>query len=239
MSFKAVFISDLHLHPEEHLIQQRWEKFLDWAKCNTQSIYILGDFFHVWAGDDTMTQWHKQIIQQLVRLVESGIKIYWMPGNRDFLMGRDFCEQAKIIPLPDPFVWVTPNNTRILLAHGDAYCTYDKGHQWLRRFTRNKLFINLFLKLPLNLRTQWVNKVRTYSAQNRSKPKEYLSINTNALYKDLKQNSCTKVIHGHIHQPAKIIHNHWVQYVLSDWDHAPTIVCYTQDNQLMLFSDIL
>jgi len=223
--YLAVFISDLHLHPEDPAIYARWENFLRWAPEHTQVIYILGDFFHVWAGDDAMTPWNHAIAKQLADLVAGGIVIYWMAGNRDFLLGKQFCALAKITQIPDPYV-LNLDQESILLTHGDAYCTKDKGHQWLRRLTRNRGFINAFLHLPLVWRQRLVQKVRTYSAQNRQKPRASLAIVAEVMLRQMAKYHTKIVIHGHIHQPGRITHGECLQYVLSDWDDTPLILCY-------------
>jgi UDP-2,3-diacylglucosamine hydrolase len=223
--YSAVFISDLHLHPEDKAITARWEKFLHWAPLNTQAIYILGDFLHVWAGDDAMTPWSHGIAKQLAELANHGIVIYWMPGNRDFLLGKKFCALAKITRIPDPYV-LSLGQESILLTHGDSYCTKDKGHQWLRRLTRNRVFITAFLHLPLVWRRRLVQKVRTYSSQNRQKPRASLTIVAEVMLRQMAKQHTQIVIHGHIHQPGCIAHGEYLQYVLSDWDDIPAILCY-------------
>ena len=140
----AMFISDLHLHPEDSEITAKYMRFCSWARGKTKKIYILGDFLHVWPGDDAMDAWSKKILGSLADLVDSGIKVYFMPGNRDFLIGKKFIRYAKLIELAEPAI-ITLGNRKVLLVHGDRYCTKDKSHQRLRRFTRNKLFKFIFI----------------------------------------------------------------------------------------------
>ncbi len=136
---EAVFISDLHLHPDDKNIQNRFNQFISWAQNKTKSIYILGDFVHVWPGDEALDFWANSIIKQLNSLADLGIKLYFMPGNRDFLMGSSFLNKAHMQYLPDPTP-ISIGETIVLLSHGDRYCTRDKSHQWLRRLTRNDIF---------------------------------------------------------------------------------------------------
>ena len=101
---EAVFISDLHLHPEEPKITARFNDFIDWAALNTQTVYILGDFFHAWAGDDGLKPWSKTIAERLLWLSKQGVSLYFMHGNRDFLVGKHFATAAGMTILREPTV---------------------------------------------------------------------------------------------------------------------------------------
>lgn len=225
---EAVFISDLHLHPLDAAITLRFKQFLHWAKKRTQAIYILGDFFHAWAGDDGLDAWSLNLASELRGLSDGGIKLYFMAGNRDFLLGKGFAKEAKLGLLPDPSL-ITLGEEKILLSHGDRYCTKDNAHKALRFLTRNALFPRLFLSLPYSLREKLVFKVR-----EKSKSKAFDPVNrgivVESLIKDLQRHKTTTVIHGHIHQPGLTRHRgvngSYLQYVLSDWDDKPVILCY-------------
>lgn len=226
---EAVFISDLHLHPDETGITERFNRFITWAATNTRTVYILGDFFHVWAGDDAFDAWSNLIVSQLAWLVTQGVTLYFMPGNRDFLSGHDFATRARAIPLTEPAM-ITLGNERVLLVHGDRYCTRDKGHQWLRRLTRNRIFPMLFLRLPLSLRERLVNKVRESSQANRSKPVDQMNVVASAILAHMRTLKTNTLVHGHTHKPGLTTHDEkgvlYRQYVLSDWDDNPLILCY-------------
>lgn len=233
---EAVFISDLHLHPKQSDITKRFEAFVDWAKTNTQSIYILGDFFHVWVGDDLITEFELSIAKQLQQLADLGIHLYFMPGNRDFLMGEDFLKLAKVQYLPDPSV-ISLKGVRVFLTHGDAYCLHDKAHQFLRKISRPLLFKKTFLAFPKSIRARIVHKVRNLS-QNKKQIKANHSIKyqlvKSKLYSHMKKFNLMTTIYGHIHRPGEH-HTHWKnrlmnEYVLSDWDNDPLILCYDVTN---------
>jgi UDP-2,3-diacylglucosamine hydrolase len=230
---EAVFISDLHLSPHEPAISSRFSSFIEWAKANVKAVYILGDFIHVWAGDDTLDDWSKGIAQQLSSLTENGIDVYYMHGNRDFLLGQRFLKLANTKLLPDPYI-LTLGNQQVLLTHGDQYCTLDKGHQWLRTLTRNKLFPSLFLMLPTWLRKRIVMNVRHCSQNASSKTKEQLSIVVKDMLSNMRENRVNTIIHGHIHTPGtneyKDRQDSFTQYVLSDWDDTPQLMCYYLTN---------
>lgn len=226
---EAVFISDLHLHPNEPLIYHRFQTFIDWAIKHVKSVYILGDFFHVWPGDEALDEWSMTIARLLSSLHDKHINVYFMPGNRDFLVGSQFIKYAHLQALPDPSI-ITLGNERVLLTHGDRYCINDKGHQWLRWLTRNRWFSALFLRIPYKIRKKMVSTVRYHSATHRQKSQAMLAIVVPAMLAHLDQLGVQQVIHGHIHQPKvesycrhdKTYH----QYVLSDWDDKVHLVCY-------------
>ncbi len=232
----AAFISDLHLHPDEAAITERFNRFISWAATNTRAVYILGDFFHVWTGDDAIDEWSSSIVERLAWLVSQGVTVYFMPGNRDFLLGDRFAKRANVIKLTEPTM-ITLGNERVLLVHGDRYCTLDKGHQWLRRLTRNRIFPMIFLRLPLSIRAGLVNKVRASSQANRSKPASQMDVVIADMLNHMQQLDVTILVHGHTHKPGLTTHDYqgtsYRQYVLSDWDDNPLIMCY--DNSMGLY----
>ncbi|MDP3561193.1 MAG: UDP-2,3-diacylglucosamine diphosphatase [Legionellaceae bacterium] len=231
---EAVFISDLHLHPDMPEITQQFYEFIKWAAVYTKNIYILGDFFHVWPGDDAIDEWSGAIADQLAWLAAQGVAVYFMHGNRDFLLGNQFFARANLRKLPEASV-IKLGQERVAVVHGDCYCTHDTGHQWLRRLTRNKLFSTLFLTLPYTFRARIVQQVRQYSQTNRSKPLTKMEVVVPVMLRHLRRLRVHQVIHGHIHQPGLNLHtNKWgnyKQYVLSDWDEKPTLVCYNKSNK--------
>lgn len=238
---EAVFISDLHLNPEQPEIEERFQHFVKWAAISTRRLYILGDFFHVFAGDDSVNHWHEQIGAQLAWLSEQGVSISFLHGNRDFLLGERFAELASMILLPDPSV-ILLDEKRVLLTHGDQYCQNDRGHQWLRAFTRNRLFSFLFLKMPLAWREKCVSGVRAYSQHNRGKSPSRFAIVPSVMIKQMKQYDTRVIVHGHIHKYGLTIRHandlDYQQYVLSDWDTPPAILCYNESKGFYFVSDL-
>lgn len=227
---EAVFISDLHLNPEEPAIFTRFQAFLKWAVRHTRTVYILGDFLHVWAGDDDTSPWSVLIVEQLATLAQKGVKLYFMPGNRDFLIGQAFLTQAKMQALVDPTV-ITLDHTPVLLTHGDALCTHDKAHQRWRRLTRHPWFARLFLKCPRTWRRACVRTVRQRSQHYGHLKQSDVVVST--LLQMMQRYHVRVLIHGHTHRPGVQEHlahqkqtAFYRQYVLSDWDDAPHILCY-------------
>jgi UDP-2,3-diacylglucosamine hydrolase len=227
---ETVFISDLHLHPHNSEIQERFNTFLGWAKKNSlKKIYILGDFFHAWAGDDSINDWSRSIAGDLNNLVQQGIELFYMHGNRDFLLGKEFAKLAGWTILPEPTI-VYLGSEKILLAHGDRYCIKDKSHQWFRKLTRNSFFPWFFLKLPLQYRLGLVDKVRQISQESYKKTTEQMDVVAEAVIKHMRHWNAHILIHGHTHKPGLTTHSsntvEFKRYVLSDWDDMPALLCY-------------
>lgn len=225
----AVFISDLHLHPDDKDIQERFNTFIKWARNSVKKIYILGDFFHAWAGDDSINEWSKAIAQQLYGLTQNNTSIYFMHGNRDFLLGKKYAQLAGWTTLPEPTL-IELGGEQILLVHGDRYCTKDRGHQRLRILTRNRLFTMLFLSCSLKFREQLVNKVRTISANKQNKPVEEMDVVADAVIEHMSKFQISTLIHGHTHRPGITKYDkgskELTRFVLSDWDDTPQLLCY-------------
>jgi len=239
--FEAVFISDLHLSPQEPLITKRFEFFIQWAAKHTKSVYILGDFFHAWAGDDDKESWSDSISQQLRWLAEQKVSIFYLHGNRDFLLGQDFANEARMTILKEPTL-INLENTPVLLVHGDRYCTKDKSHQWFRRLTRNPWFTRFFLLFPLKFRKKLVATVRQHSQTNHSKTIEQMDIVPQPMLRQMDEYKVTILIHGHTHKPG--LRKHWYnerqynQYTLSDWDDSPQLLCYNKSYGLYFNHDV-
>ncbi|KTC86715.1 UDP-2,3-diacylglucosamine diphosphatase [Legionella brunensis] len=244
----AVFISDLHLHPAEAEINARFNAFIDWAAAHTKAVYILGDFFHAWPGDDGLDAWSKTIAQRLAWLAQQKVLIYYLHGNRDFLLGKKFADLAGMTILSEPAILTFDSDIRplskhaavelqkksIMLAHGDRYCTLDKAHQRFRRLTRNRWFAKIFLCLPFSLRNKIVNKVRQHSQTNRTKTAIEMDVVVESMLQHMLKQHINILVHGHTHKPGLINYQYnnsiYQQYVLSDWDESPSLLCYDNTN---------
>jgi UDP-2,3-diacylglucosamine hydrolase len=239
---EAMFIADLHLHPEMPEITHKFFAFIKWAANKTKTLYILGDFLHAWPGDDAMDEWSDSIANKLSWLSSQGVDIYFMPGNRDFLVSRRFLTSSKMQEISEPSV-IKFGDERVLLVHGDRYCTKDRAHQYLRRFTRNSLFKLIFLRTPYKFRARIVSTIRKYSQSAKSKPQKNMQAIPSAITKHLRSLKSNTVVHGHTHQPGLTKHvdnqDDFYQYVLSDWDENPSIMCYnsTKKFHYVLFAE--
>ncbi|TLY47259.1 MAG: UDP-2,3-diacylglucosamine diphosphatase [Gammaproteobacteria bacterium] len=198
----TLFISDLHLSPEQSAITQLFLNFLRRQARNAEALYILGDLFETWIGDDSVNAYHRTIIAALAELTSSGIAIYFMPGNRDFLIGKHFIQQTGCRYLPDPTV-INLYGNPTLLTHGDMFCRLDKDYQRFRRWSRYPFWQFLFLHLPVSWRQEIANYLRgqdhSNSSINAAKYDVVLSdlIACSQNYPGIKQ-----IIHGHTHLPS-------------------------------------
>lgn len=226
---EAVFISDLHLNPDSPELTSHFIQFCQWAVKHTKTVYILGDFFHLWIGDDDNSTWIEPICDALKDLEEKGVKLFYMGGNRDFLLGNRFCQRSQMQYLPDATMLQLDDKT-VALTHGDRLCTKDKAHQLFYRLTRNTLFRFIFNGLPFNLRLFFAQGVRNRSQRNKPKQPSVGYVTLAGLKRFTRKYPCDMVIHGHTHQPA--LHQHVLEdrviarYVLSDWDDKIVLLCY-------------
>ncbi|WP_235826886.1 UDP-2,3-diacylglucosamine diphosphatase [Facilibium subflavum] len=213
MSKTYYIISDLHLSADRLVIVKLFEQFLnDIAKANTQ-LYILGDFFDYWIGDDDPTPFNQIIADKLKKARDNGLEIFLMHGNRDFLIGRSFAKKANISLIDDPFI-LKATNQEILLMHGDLLCTDDKSYQLFRKLSRNILVKKLYLSLPLSLRLKLAKKIRQKSQQKNQKYK-IIDVTEKGIQKYI--NGYQTLIHGHTHLMDIHHKDSYTRYVLGDW----------------------
>ena len=217
-----LLISDLHLEQERPDISRAFLHFLDTRARQAEALYILGDFFEVWIGDDAMTPFQRGIAAALRRLSDSGTRIYLMHGNRDFLLGKAFCREAGCTLLGDPHV-VSLNGEKVLLMHGDSLCTLDIGYQKMRRLLRNPLSLFILRNLPLSTRHKLARKLRSESrSQTRMKASDIVDVTPDEVQRVMARHGVKTLIHGHTHRPA--VHELLVdgqparRIVLGDWD---------------------
>jgi len=217
-----LLISDLHLQEERPDITRAFLDFLGGRARSAEALYILGDFFEAWIGDDAMTPFQSSICAALRALSDGGTKIFLMHGNRDFLIGSTFCKKAGCTLLADPSV-VRLNGEPVLLMHGDSLCTLDQGYMRLRRVLRNPLTLFVLRNLPLSTRHKLARKLRSESrAQTRMKASDIVDVTPEEVPRVMRQHGVSTLIHGHTHRPAV----HAVQIgdlpgrriVLGDWD---------------------
>lgn len=217
----TLFISDLHLSENHPEITRAFERFLQEKASHAEALYILGDFFEAWVGDDDHSELINHIKKLLKNLSASGVKLFIMRGNRDFLIGKKFCKDVGATFLPDPSL-ITINNQRILLTHGDYLCTDDRAHQAFRRKADHPHLQKLFMLLPLFLRRYLADKMRTYSIERQKARKIYIDVNQAAVEDLMKKHAILLMIHGHTHRPNthefELNNQKAKRIVLSDWD---------------------
>ncbi|QPG62780.1 UDP-2,3-diacylglucosamine diphosphatase [Pseudomonas sp. BIGb0427] len=217
-----LLISDLHLQEERPDITRAFVDLLDGRARHAEALYILGDFFEAWIGDDAMTPFQASICQALRALSDSGTQVFVMHGNRDFLLGQAFCKAAGCTLLADPSV-VEMGGEPVLLMHGDSLCTRDLAYMKMRRYLRNPLSLWILRHLPLSTRQKLARKLRSESrAQTRMKANDIVDVTAEEVPRIMQQYGVRTLVHGHTHRPA--IHKLVVgdqparRIVLGDWD---------------------
>ena len=218
-----LLISDLHLEEQRPDITRAFLALLDGRARAAESLYILGDFFEAWIGDDAMSPFQLSICKALRALSDSGTQVFLMHGNRDFMVGTAFCKAAGCTLLKDPSV-VQLNGEPVLLMHGDSLCTRDEAYMRMRRYLRNPLTLWVLRHLPLGTRHKLARKLRNESrAQTRMKANDIVDVTPEEIPRIMAQYGVRTLIHGHTHRPA--IHKLLVgndaakRIVLGDWDH--------------------
>lgn len=233
----TLFISDLHLDDSRPNITAL---FLDFLKNNArraEALYILGDFFEAWVGDDDDSSLGKTVTHALRELSEHGVPIFFMRGNRDFLIGADFANRAGLQILPDPCV-LELYGTPTLLMHGDLLCSDDTAYQAFRAQVRGNAWQSQFLSQPLAARQAFAAQARAASKQHQSglmddKQENIMDVTQTTVEAIMKRYGVNRLIHGHTHRPA--IHQFHVdevssqRIVLGDW--------YSQGSVLQVDSD--
>lgn len=210
-----LFISDLHLSPEHpRLVRGFLDLLVHYQNKQTQ-LYILGDWFNAWIGDDYSAPWLDEIVEALKDFNQKGNRVYFQVGNRDFALNQVFLNKFNGVLLPDIYYLNIAGN-QYRLEHGDALCTDDISYQRFKKIIRNPLLVALLRRTPLNFRTKLVNGFRKRSsADKQQKSYEIMDVNEQAVISALEDADI--LIHGHTHRPSI----HQVQakqrIVLGDW----------------------
>jgi len=220
----ALFISDLHLQAALPRTTQAFFDFLTEHAAFAQQLYLLGDIFEYWAGDDDLeTPYNRAIANALRQLGERGVQLFWIAGNRDFLVGSAFAEAAGLTILDDPHV-IHLAGRDIALAHGDAQCTDDTAYMAFRAQVRQPAWQQQFLAMPLAQRKAIIEGVRQNSKDaNKEKSNEIMDVNADAIAALYDSTGTQVLIHGHTHRPA--LHaveangQKRLRYVLPDWEY--------------------
>ena len=225
-----LFVSDVHLDASSQEASDQFLGFLQTHALNAEALYILGDLFEVWVGDDDSDADKRRVCSGLRELTQRGVACFVLHGNRDFLLGRGFCEATGCRLMPDPVV-AEFDGERVLLTHGDALCTDDHAYQELRTIVRTALWQRRFLKLPLADRELIANQARAGSRQHttRTIPK-IMDVNPQAVEKAYRVANVRRMIHGHTHRPG--IHDTTIdgiptqRIVLGSWYEQGSYLVY-------------
>ena len=228
-AISTLFISDLHLSEEYPDITRLFQTFLHSCASRAGCLYILGDLFEAWLGDDAGDSFSDTIINALQQLHHQGTDIAIMHGNRDFLLGQAFCEQSGCRLLDDPTL-IELDGKRVLLSHGDILCTDDHEYQKFRRQVRDPEFRKSLLAMSVQQRRQQANHYLETSRQaKRLKPQDIMDVNAGAVERMMDEYQVNCLIHGHTHRPA--VHNLGnkgtgtrQRIVLGDWGRSGSVL---------------
>jgi len=234
MRDETLFISDLHLTIERPEITQKFIHFLKHRAPQAEALYILGDFFDSWIGDDDFSPPIGKVKKHLKALVQTGTKVFYIHGNRDFLIGQKFCQESGVILLNEYSV-IDLYGTPTLLTHGDLLCTDDVAYQDFRMKSRSKEWQDNVLSKPLILRLLFARWYRLRSFfHKRKKSQVIMDVNLKTVESVMSQYNTTRLIHGHTHRQA--IHNFQIQdkaaqrFVLAEWTKENTsLLCWNAD----------
>ena len=224
----TLFISDLHLEAEKPGIGAQFLSFLAGEGRRADALYILGDLFESWIGDDDPNPHYADMKAAIRQLADRGVPVYFMHGNRDFLIGETFAGDTGATLLPDPSV-VDLFGSRVMLSHGDALCTDDFEYQQVRTMTRNPEWQAMMLSKALAERIGIAADARARSrARNASLPEAIMDVNQQAVERAMRSRGVTLLLHGHTHRPA--VHEFELdgepatRIVLGDWYDQGSVV---------------
>jgi UDP-2,3-diacylglucosamine hydrolase len=218
----ALFISDLHLTEERPAANEQFIDFLEGKARSADALYILGDLFEYWIGDDDLEEPFNAVMAGLLRaLTRTGVPVYVMHGNRDFLMSERFCAATGAQLLADPTVHGI-QGVKTLLVHGDTLCTDDADYQNWRRIARSEEWQRDFLGKSRAERRSMILGLREKSkAVIQAKPAEIMDVSQAAIVEALRRHGVTRLVHGHTHRPGRHAHSvdgHAAErWVLPDW----------------------
>lgn len=231
----TLFVSDLHLCAARPQSNRSFFGFLEREARGAQALYILGDLFEYWIGDDDLDDaFNRSVTAALARLVAAGVPVYLMHGNRDFVMGEAFARASGVTLLPDPSL-IKLGGQAVLLMHGDTLCTLDLEYQAFRREVRGQPWISRLLAQPLAQRKAAVEALRRQSEQEkRSKPAEIMDVAPAEVEAVLRRYGYPRLVHGHTHRPARHVHmvdgHACERWVLADWyQGASYLACDASD----------
>ncbi|MGX5174510.1 UDP-2,3-diacylglucosamine diphosphatase [Aliikangiella sp. IMCC44653] len=232
MSKAIGIISDLHLCEEQPHLSELFLHFMQTIAPNYSQLYVLGDLFEVWVGDDHQSPFNLTIIDEFKKYSQTSGELFFMLGNRDFLLGDEFCQQTGGNLLSEPYI-TTWFEQKICLLHGDSLCTDDVEYQQFRNMVRAPQWQQKFLSQPLANRLAYAESVRQQSqAQQKQKTNQIMDVNSAAVEELVKQTQCDRLIHGHTHREnchQLTVNNKPVErIVLSDWGQQGHYLDVTQ-----------
>ncbi len=229
-----LFISDLHLHESRPPITRAFFHFLHTQATRAEALYILGDFFDTWIGDDDDAELPQQVAAELFALHQQGVAIYFQHGNRDFLLGESYAAKAGMALIPESTI-IDLYGTSTLLLHGDTLCTADKDYQEFRSMVRSTQWQQQILAQPLAARRALAKQLRDKSqSMNSMKAEDIMDVASEEVVAQMTQANVTRLIHGHTHRPARhvltISGKTAERIVLGDWHSHGWCIKATANN---------
>ena len=214
---KLGFISDLHLSENTPSVTEGFFEFLKTAAQELSHLYILGDLFEAWVGDDNDSELATNVMQEINHATRNGLEIFFIHGNRDFLCGQKFAEQSNLTLLPDPY-FLNFFDQKIALSHGDSFCTEDLEYIKFKKEVRSEEWQQEFLQKPLDDRLNIASNMRDASQKNNSnKDISIMDVTPNAIQEFFAEHRIDLLIHGHTHRPNTHQINSGTRIVLGDW----------------------
>jgi UDP-2,3-diacylglucosamine hydrolase len=218
---RTYFIADLHLTDERPVATGRFFRFLDEEVAGADALYILGDLFEAWIGDDHDERVAHDTARKLKSLSDAGTPIFFMHGNRDFMLAKRFAARSGMALIGDP-TRIDLYGTPTVLMHGDTLCTDDVAYQAFRRRVRHPMILGLLRHLPFGLRRRMAHQARVSSESAKAdKPSAIMDVNTDAVVQMFRAYHARRLIHGHTHRPGRHIHrvdeHDCERWVVPDW----------------------
>jgi UDP-2,3-diacylglucosamine hydrolase len=215
---KTLIISDIHLLNDNSKKYELFIKFCNQCLTEADELFILGDLFEVWLGDDLSIDHNLGIINTLKK-ISKDIKIFIMVGNRDFLLGSNFEKKSGCVLIKEPYV-LERNNNKYVLIHGDSLCTKDINYQKMKKILQHPIIKFIFLHLPKKLRLKIGKKLRFQSIKaTQQKSNDIMDVDENTVKKFMQKYNNTDLIHGHTHKKNTHNYDNYKRYVLGDWSN--------------------
>lgn len=236
---RQIFIADLHLQHERPDLSRAFLQFLNDTARQADQLYLLGDIFEAWIGDDSPYPGTAPILQALAELSQQGVELFFQHGNRDFLVGETFARQTGCTLLPESLCITTADHRRLLLMHGDQLCSDDAEYQQFRRMVRDPQWQQAFLAKPVEERLAIARQIRdTSQRRGREKASYITDVNGDTVIQAMRDAETDLLLHGHTHRPA--IHQLDLdgrpgsRIVLGDWDKNGWYLDWTADGYRLI-----
>ena len=227
---KPRFISDIHLSENNPHLINTFKTFLNESKKTCSHLFILGDLFEIWIGDDDDNSFNQEVKKALIDFTSNGPEVFFMHGNRDFLLGETFANEVGISLLSDPYT-LDINGMKTILSHGDFLCTDDTDYIDFRNKVRSEDWQKDFLSKSIDERNNIANSLRSHSRDATSKKSlEITDVNPEMVNNFIQENKLDLFIHGHTHRPKVHEHSSAKRVVLGDWDKFGWYFSIVEDN---------